>query len=549
MLLRDLARQAGNFGVSRPFWREKKIAWRMYPDGRFDRVDDLRLVCPDFGQGRVGDRIAPNIGTDTAEYVLGVPEAGKEARAVKRNSGFLALLSRCATDTGFEPFETAAHGIRAARPPDDMSARDMVALVGVDGSMLCEQPQVITFWHKLCSEEYLDAERSCICCGQRMRCVRILPTAVQAAGLKGTLVSSNSNCTNSHGHSQTSGSAVCLECALASAQTVNALLCSDEHHWRIGDTVLVFWVDGDGSGTIAKAVKSADPADIRKGFALDDGDAAVDLRSLLSGVYGGTPGADIDGRLFSFAGLRQQGNGRISVVMEGAAPLSGVRRSIAEWFLVQDDVCGEPIPMWRIHRAMCAWKKNAELPRRIQRELVEMAFLGKKPADWVMGATVSIMRRQAWKRQPICPEALALFELWRRRNNMPEYKEALACGRLLAVMERAQYKYHGVAPNKSLADTYIVDFARRPARTLAKVWPKFQKFVSRMGKDPRKAGVAYSLERDAQEILSGFPDGLPSAFVPEEQAEFWRGYQAQRGMTRSMAATQAQEQEDEQNDQ
>lgn len=533
MLIAKLAEQGRRLGIQRSFWREKRIAWRLFLDGRIEPYDRL-VFCPEFGASRTSGT-APNLGVDNAEYVLGVSEDGKTSRAAARKSAFLDLLRKCAQDTGADQFSAAAEMLTNIEVPAEIGAKDQVGLAIDDSLWLHELPGVIEFWNATCMPEYLGDERQCMCCGENRQCVRILPFKIMKYGLCGALVSSNNNCTNSHGHEQTAGSPICFDCAQAYAHAANAMLSAEEHRWKLGETTMLFWVTNGELGSLAKSVRTAEPEDINAAFSEGMGEEmspiAADLHSVLrSAIRGRQAAAAADVSMFCFAGLRQQGNGRISTVMEGEAPLAEVQGSIAEWFLIHEEICGETLALWKIDRTICEAMKVDELPRRFQQHLLDIVFFRKQPADWLMKTMVSVMRRQKRKGQKINSQVLMLFELWRRRNNMPECKEALACGRLFAVMEKAQFEYHNrKVPNRSIADRYIMNFARQPAETLAKTWPMFQKWTSRMKKDSR-AGKAYWIENDMQKILMELPGGLPSVLTLEEQAEFWRGYQDQRSI-------------------
>lgn len=543
MAVRQLAAYGRLLGNSRPFWRERRIDWQLFPDGRCERCERI-VACPNLERSSAP---APLLCVDNAEYVFGIVEKD-EARAMKRHTMFLSLMRECAQATGLGQFLEAAETIARIASPVGMLPKDLVGIVDANGEWLHDLPGVEKFWRGRCASAYSGRESTCLSCGQVRQCVRVVPFGIgPRGGLDGAIVSSNHNCTNAHGHVQAGSFPLCLDCAANAAHAANTMLSKDEHHWKLGDTVFLFWVDSQGPNAISDLVRSGDRTKILEVFG-DDPDTG-DLRAVLRGVFDGHQAADIGDGRFQFLGLRQQGKGRVSVVMEGSAPLSEVRRSVAEWFLAQEDVCGKTMSLWQIQQALVAWRKDKELPRRIQQHLVSIAFFGQRPADWLMRQALRTMGKQARRGEPICPQAFALVELWRRRNGMPENKDAFECGRLMAVIERAQLKYHeGHVPNRTLADRNIVDFAQHPARTVEKLMPVVQVLLSKLGRNVSSKKHAYWISKDISDILSGMSNGVPQRLAPGDQAAFWRGYYSQRGVSRKTTGTQEKEMENEENE-
>ncbi len=116
---------------------------------------------------------------------------------------------------------------------------------------------------------------------------------------------------------------------------------------------------------------------------------------------------------------------------------------------------------------------------------------------------------------------------------------AYLLGRLFAVLENVQRSALGGQVNATIRDRYYGAASATPASVFPMLLRNTQNHMSRLRKD--KPGMAVTLERDIQEIVSGLAESFPRSLRIEDQGRFAIGYyhQSQARFTKDEAKSAA----------
>lgn len=114
-----------------------------------------------------------------------------------------------------------------------------------------------------------------------------------------------------------------------------------------------------------------------------------------------------------------------------------------------------------------------------------------------------------------------------RDNTDPAY----LCGRLLAVLEKAQRDALGEV-NASVTDRFFGTASAAPASAFGTLMRGVRSHLAKLERDKR--GAYFAREEELEEIISRMPSaGFPPTLTPREQGIFSIGYYHQRAFTRA----------------
>ncbi|MFX0591473.1 type I-C CRISPR-associated protein Cas8c/Csd1 [Melissospora conviva] len=257
---------------SRSYSRTRTVRWQLdlSPDGKMAELVDLAdpsEKATKFGKairvpngGRTSG-IAPAIGADDAQYVLGWCDAkSKPDRVAKAHKAFVELSRRWLRE---HPDDHAAQAVVAfydqGDPPsprdgDKWSSKDLV-IIAVGGNEVTDSDSLWSVWKSVVEERKSGSgARSgfCLVCGKRKplldRMPQALPKAlVPRAEQEIALISANKRI-HTYDHVEgLAGSPICVDCGQAAVANLHAIL-SDERStftYERQRTRLAWWVTRD----------------------------------------------------------------------------------------------------------------------------------------------------------------------------------------------------------------------------------------------------------------------------------------------------------------
>jgi CRISPR-associated protein Csd1 len=222
-----------------------------------------------------GTKIKPQLLADTAEFVLGVPNANDPQRATGRHQEFVALVEACTAYLNDERVQAVANFLRRAPVsglpdlPPDLRAQDKVTFQVGDIRPI-DLETVRNFWARIVlflsqrglpvlkrelvlswleSDTENDKVGQCLVCGKVKPIVRVhpvpirLPRAVSDQQL--SIVTANKDAFWSYGLEQSYLAPTCRECAESYARGINQLAQGEKSHILIGSSIFLFWTRED----------------------------------------------------------------------------------------------------------------------------------------------------------------------------------------------------------------------------------------------------------------------------------------------------------------
>ena len=221
----------------------------------------------------------------------------------------------------------------------------------------------------------------------------------------------------------------------------------------------------------------------------------------------------------------------------------GVGRSLCRWFVCQRIVGPrgeEPRPLGLLPLAGATVRELRDLPPTLLPLLLRAALLAKPlPRGLLMQA---VQRCKAAQGVTIAQAALVKLCLLgtgmykedsmqqlERGNPAPAYQ----CGRLMAVLERAQ---EAALPgiNATITDRFFGTASTAPASVFSRLVRGAQPHLSKLRRD--NPGAYGAIQRELEETLAGINE-FPKVLTLEQQGLFALGYYHQRAASRAQART------------
>ncbi len=427
----------------------------------------------------------------------------------------------------------------------------------------------------------------CMVTGELCNPVRTHGTRVKVApgGLPGgvALVSSDKPAFGSYGFDKSLVSPMSEEAVEGYIRAINYLgdKTHPDHHYRTADTIFLFWCDRpEIAANPAKAIEEGQPdadadwmfAAVRDAAPLSPlSDSAKTAVSVFKSADAGALTAGADAAQARFYCLALSGSSARGVIRSWIdQPLPDAVRHMREWFEdltipldrpiydPRDAKINEPKnrrtlaafgenysrwPLWRLVGSLEGkGDSSAELARH-RNLLFACALLGRSHPVPMKLLTIAC-RRIATTGQ--CqPQRAALIQFLLRRhysshpelnlttmpdiNNYIQKSAAFACGRLLRVLERIQYKALKDR-NASVVDKFYTAASTTPRAIMGTIIGKAQPHLAKLRKDKKTVGLAHWFDDQIADIsaIIVHADGYPPLNDPTAQGEFALGFYYQR---------------------
>ncbi|MEV0569287.1 type I-C CRISPR-associated protein Cas8c/Csd1 [Dactylosporangium sp. NPDC050588] len=567
----------------RPYSRVRVVGWELNLDGDGNYTGLVPLAdtsqrSTKFGRpilvpnaGRTSG-IAPTIGVDDAQYVLGwVDDKSKPERVAEAHRAFVELSRRWARE---HPGDRAAQALSAfydrgtpPAPPSGMkwTSRDLV-IVAVDGRRVTDCDSVWAVWETVVQERKGGAGSDgggrrglCLVCGLPDRpLLGRMPQALPKALIPGAdqeiaLLSANKRIHTYDFDEGLAGSPICVGCGQAAVANLYAILSDVRGNFVYPRqrTRMAWWVsDGASSDTIAMLDGTLDRI-------------SEYLHSLVTGQQRRSPGRH------TFCSVTLSGNvARLVIHHWIEMPLDDAERNVKTWFVDhqiaprgRDQPVGYPI--WLLIRCAGQWlpdrserggryipltDKAADRPDDLARMLLQAGLHGEALPPHVLAHMVRRVRTDLKIDGPrIALLRVALTRHPQRTGEGPtavldekQDHPAYLCGRLFAVLESLQYSAYpkDEQPNTTFFHRYFAGAVANPRVALVQGLQLFPAWIKKLdstastpstepgvrdrAEKARRAATRYRVRvRELQDRLDAPVDPLADA---QSQSWFILGY-------------------------
>ena len=227
--------------------------------------------------------------------------------------------------------------------------------------------------------------------------------------------------------------------------------------------------------------------------------------------------------------------------------VGNAKQHLAAWFRRQRIASwSEEMPRYYGLRALAfaTVREPRDLPRTTLRVLMRAALTG---APLPMGILHQAVRRnQAERDVTRARAALIKLALLSQNNDYPEdcmvqldlnnTEPGYRCGRLLAVLERAQGRAIRNL-NTTIVDRFYGTASTAPGSAFSHLMKGAQAHLSTLKRDNR--GAHNAIQAQLEEVMSGL-DTFPKTLTPEQQGLFALGYYHQKAQDRAQARERSQ---------
>jgi CRISPR-associated protein Csd1 len=457
-----------------------------------------------------GTNMPPLLFADSIANSFGITEGARlPDRVTQCHQDYLELLTRCAEITKL-PEVQAAEAFMYGPLPAELADFDATARITfrVNGVFPHELPAVQKFWaaeHTPEDGQLMD----CLVCGGHGPVV--IHHSAKVKGIPGgmisglTLTAAKGSAFASYGLEDGTVAPTCSGCAEQFTRSLNQLLRDPSTHITINETAYVFWTCEQVTFSIRDFLDKPAPEAVRE---------------LMKSAITGKRSADLDSPKFYCAALSAHG-GRAVVRDWIDTTLSAAQRNLALWFKAQE-VCGpwgeESRPFGVFALAVSTVRAAKDLPPGTTDSLISAALNGQSLPSNLLAAALNRIQAE----QEVTHARAALITLALKGVDM-ENKDtdpAYQCGRLLAVLERAQaIAVPGIGAgliNRSMAAAM-----RAPAMVIPRLIIQSKAHMKKLQRE--RTGAYYALEAKIQEVITAIP-AFPNRLTVNEQGAFVLGY-------------------------
>jgi CRISPR-associated protein Csd1 len=498
-------------------YKERPIGWELdlTAEGNLRGVPQevsSRKNVPN--RDRSGTASRPRI-IDTAEYALGLPQEGKEARAERHHENYLTLLDRAAEELdnpALKAYHRYAEQVTPDTLPEDMDRSDVV-VVNVEGEALHEQADVQNWWADFVDEiesEDITEHGPCAVCGHERPIARLHG---KIRRLDAALSSYNQAAYQSYGKTQSYGAWTCQKCARKISRTLSWLFDSEDHRYYFNNVSWVFWTEDPAPAISLQPLKDGDPNKIKR---------------LLSGYYDGTL-LENDTPLWAL-GI-ESNEGRLIVKHQWRKTTGRVQANLARYFDAMEtggQYFGATRLMMSLIQTASGNRTPGDIPAWIEAGLMDTALTGRPLAAPFL--LTALDRNQALGRVSDPRAALLRLYLITHEHAMPSAldpdheRQSYHLGRLFATLEEIQEAAHHNL-NTTITDRFFKSASTSPRSVFGNLMSKAQAHLSNLRKN--KKGAYKNLQKQLGAVTNRIHD-WPATLTPEEQAFFSLGYYHQR---------------------
>lgn len=579
MLLKRLSEYADRLPDRAPFgYEDKQIRYVIELDmhGRVRNVVDQAQGpkskdkegkgVPVPHVGRTSRAVRPRLLADNGEYILGklrpkTTQGGTDkayhAFVEAAHRAFVDLVHLCAIDTR-EPTVVAIREFLDAgadlegylRADFDAGA---IMTFEVDEVLPIELPTVQDFWERRLSGseskadesesakgsgELVDGAMQCLVCGNMRPPMKRL--ANKWKGIPGgnsagvSIISADSDAFMSYGLENSLIAPTCAACGDRFSKAANMLLADDQSRLWLRSLVYIFW--------------TRNPVPDFNVVEFFDYPKPDTVRTLLESPHTGQRGAlRIEDTPFYAAAF--SGSGARVVVRDWIDTTVGKAKDrLRRYFLLQeivgrDGLAAPPLKMMALAGATVRDLKDLPsqtpktlltvalhggiLPQHLLSQVVQRCRAGRDVSRPQAALIKMVLLSQQVADEQVGREA-AMVEL-DKENREPAY----LCGRLLAVLEEAQWAAMGRV-NATIIDRYMGTASSAPASVFGRLLTGSQAHLSTLRRDwPAKE---QSLQKRLEEVQAGLRV-FPKTLTLPQQGLFMLGYYHQRAADRAERAS------------
>lgn len=493
--------------------------------------------------------IKPLLLADNGEYTFGhARDPEKQERVDKAHAAYRDLVGRCAAATS-EPavlavqrfYERGGAVLLELGEQWDYGLKGTFEVVWEDGtrSRPIDLPAVQEFWLSVNTPDS-DTRDQCLVCGEHKPVLDRLRAKIK--GIRGgqpagtSIISANSDAFESYGLKASRVAPTCLECGEAFTRAVNALIAGEDTSLWIGGSTFIFWTRKKAGFDVGTFLQRPEPAQVK---------------ALLDSIRRGRDAStDVDDTKFYAASLSASG-GRAVVRDWIDTTVGNAKESVGRWFTLQsiadprdEDPTGleAPRPLSVFQLAVSTVRKAEDLPVTTTRALFRSALHDTPLPMELMSQAV---RRNRAEQGVTRPRAALIKLVWLSRNPQPAKEEndmvaldnerpepAYHCGRLLAVIERAQRAAQPKV-NTTVVDRFYGAASSAPAVVFGTLLRDTQPRLAKLDAK-RRHGLQNSLAEVCAQIRE-----FPKTLSLSQQALFSLGYYHQRAHDRAIAISRA----------
>jgi CRISPR-associated protein Csd1 len=486
--------------------------------------------------------VNPILFADKAEYTLGITSGSTKhaARITKCHRAYMSILGRCAERTGLLEVRAVWHFLEGTPLSKLELGEDFDGAAAltfrVNGIFPSDLPAVQRFW----AEEHNPANPAsrearmmqCIVCGETRPVLSRLQAKIK--GIPGgqtsgtAIISANADAFESYGLQASLIAPTCAECGESFTHSINDLLQNEANHLIIGRAVFIFW--------------TRDASD----FSFRDfliAPQSVQVRELIQSVRSDHRNNNFMDNAFYAIALSASG-GRVAVRDWIDSTVAKVRSNLARWFKRQSIIAsfGEfPCLFGIASLAGSTVRERRDLHPATACAILRAALMGTPLPFGLLYETVRRNRvekevtsaRAALIKLAICSAPRAAMEDTMVSLDRQDHSPAYLCGRLLAVLERAQrLAIPRIRRNATIVGRFFSIASSAPLSVFPRLLCGTQTHLAKLERDHPGAYVA--LQRKIEEIITGI-SAFPSLLTLEEQGFFALGYYHQRAHDRGQA--------------
>lgn len=497
--------------------------------------------------------VIPRLIAENANYALALPrEKDKPGQAEERHAAFVSLLQKCEEATGHLGVTAI---LRFLASTDDrtaaaaqLTAEDYVDFL-VDGRRLLDDPKLQEFWADHIAPT---TTGRCMVTGEEGLVVERMPIPIKGipdGQVSGTaLVSVNNPSGESHGLSAGFNSPIGATVAEGICNSLNFLLATEHHHFRVGKCVYATWLRDGGAPDISQSIFAPDPKNVSnllRSVGLNQGAMrSRDKDGTQSAPHLGTASKVSARDPKEFFMLCLSANASRVVVREFLElTLAVAQTNIVRWFeltslIGRDGSEPEPHSIYRL--ASSVYRESRDMPAHVPTAIVSSALRGTPLPHYLLGLAV---KRNLAMQGPfavfngnryISTERMALIKALLQQQspeniNLTYLQEshpdvAYHCGRLLALLESIQRR--AAAPSKlntTVVDRYYGAACASPASVCGNLLNEAQHHLAKI----RKGGGDGWAQKQLASVLEHIPS-FPKTLNLERQGLFALGFYHQK---------------------
>ncbi len=499
--------------------------------------------------------IAANFLCDTSSYFLGVDAKGKPERSMKcfeaARALHTSLLSSVDSDCAraivaffdtWDPSSALEHPAVMKAGDELLAGGNLAFACNCNGDYLeaVDDPAIRKAWVDKAREAQDDSfDMTCLVTGARGPVARLHPAikgVYGAQSMGASLVGFNAPAFESYGHEGEQGrnAPVSVDAAEAYGAALNYLLSDEKHHFRLGDTTIVFWSEtcDDGNCDLMNELMGNVSLENRSSAKRDDVEKALAgvLSALLHGKLPEIDGIDF-GSTFYVLGIAPNA-ARLAVRFFMRDEFGSVLRNVARYY-DETNVIHAPFEPERL-TPFIALKSlengNSKTPvvsSQLSASFMRAVFEGGRYPDALYSNALLRMRAT----HKVGRSAAALIKAYLLRNAHYDKKEitvelnrernevAYALGRAFSLYERIQSIANG--GNSNIAVRYINSACTTPAVVFPVLARLSEAHLAKIAKD--KPGLAVVLRKDLCRIMDSV-ETYPVRMGLREQGDFSLGY-------------------------